>query len=161
MDADIAGDVDGRKSTTGYVYILGGTIISWVSKLQKIVVISTTEAEYVAITEASKEMVWIQSFLKELGHKQGKGVLYCDSQNAIHLAKNPVYHARTKHIQVRYHFIKSTFKDGVLMLENILGSRNPTYMLTKTVLVKKLKSSVISVGLLRRRKKLYPLNMEL
>ena len=57
VDADMAGDVDGRKSTTGYVYTLGGTAVSWVSKLQKIVALSTTEAEYVAVTEASKEMV--------------------------------------------------------------------------------------------------------
>ena len=94
----MAGDVDGRKSITRYVYTLGGTIITWISKLQKIVSFSTTEAEYVTITEASKEMIWLQSFLKELGYKQNKGVLHCDSQSAIHLTKNPAYHARTKRI---------------------------------------------------------------
>ena len=74
VDANIAGDVDGRKSTTGYVYILGGTTISWVSNLQKIVALSTTEVKYVLVTEASKEMIWLQSFLEELRQKQGKGV---------------------------------------------------------------------------------------
>ena len=63
----MAGDVDVRKSTTGYVYTLGSTTISWVSKLYNIVVLSTTEAEYVAVTEASKEMIWLQTFLEELG----------------------------------------------------------------------------------------------
>ena len=111
----------GRKSTTEYVYTLGGTTISWVSKLQKIVALSTIKAEYVAIIEASKEMIWLQSFLEELGHKQRKGVLHCDSQCVIHLANNPVYHARTKHIQVRYHFNRSTLEDGVLVLEKILS----------------------------------------
>ena len=150
VDADMAGDVDGRKSTTGYVYTLGGTVVSWVSKLQKIVALSTTEAEYVAVTEASKEMIWLQSFLEELGHKQVKSVLHCDSQSAIHLARNPVYHARTKHIQVRYHFIRSALEDGVLVLEKILGSQNPADMLTKTVPIEKLKLCATSVGLLRR-----------
>ena len=98
VDVDLAGNVDIRRSTTGYVYTLGGTVVSWVSQLQKIVALSTTEAEYVAVTEASKEMVWLQSFLEELGKKQENNILYCDSQSAIHLAKNPSFHSRTKHI---------------------------------------------------------------
>ena len=69
MDVDMAGHVDGRKSTTRYVYTLGGMAISWVSELQKIVALSTTEAEYVAITEASKKMIWLRSFLEKLGQK--------------------------------------------------------------------------------------------
>ena len=79
--------------------------MSWGSQLQKIVALSTTEAEYVDVTEASKEMVWLQSFLEELGKKQEDNVLYCDIQSVIHLAKNPSFHSRTKHIQLRYHFI--------------------------------------------------------
>jgi len=105
VDADLAGDVDSRKSTTGYVYTLGGTVVSWSSTLQKIVALSTTEAEYVAVSESAKEIVWLQSFLKELGKMNGKGTLYSDSQSAIFLAKNPAFHYRTKHIQIKYHFI--------------------------------------------------------
>jgi hypothetical protein len=101
VDADLAGDVDSRKSTTGFVYTLGGTAVCWASKLQKIVAISTIEAEYVALTEAGKEMVWLQSFLDELGKKNEMGILHSDSQSAIFLAKNPAYHSRTKHIQLR------------------------------------------------------------
>ena len=96
----MTGDIDGRKSTTRYVFTLGGTSVSWVSKLQKIVVLSTTEAEYVAVTEASKELIWLQSFLEELGQNYGKSTLHYDSESTIHLAKNHVYHTRTKHIQV-------------------------------------------------------------
>ncbi|KAL5820967.1 hypothetical protein ACOSQ3_022849 [Xanthoceras sorbifolium] len=147
VDADLAGNVDIRKSTTGYVYTLGGTAVSWVSQLQKIVALSTTEAEYVAVTEASKEMVWLQSFLEELGKKQEDNVLYCDSQSAIHLAKNPSFHSRTKHIQLRYHFIRSLLEDGILKLEKISGAQNPTDMLTKTVTTDKLKLCSASVGL--------------
>ncbi|KAE8690148.1 hypothetical protein F3Y22_tig00110925pilonHSYRG00035 [Hibiscus syriacus] len=146
VDADLAGNVDIRRSTTGYVYTLGGTAVSWVSQLQKIVALSTTEAEYVSVTKASKEMVWLQSFLEELGKKQENNVLYCDSQSAIHLAKNPSFHSRTKHIQLRYHFIR--LEDVILKLEKISRAQNPADMLTKTVTTDKLKLCSASVGML-------------
>jgi hypothetical protein len=85
VDSDMAGDKDSRRSTTGYVFTIGGTTVSWISKLQKVVALSTTEAEYVAATEASKEMIWLQRFMEELGKKQKNNRLYCDSQSAIHL----------------------------------------------------------------------------
>lgn len=69
VDADFAGDTDNRKSATGYIYTLNGTAVSWISQLQKVVALSTTEAEYVAVTEASKEMIWLQNFLAELGKR--------------------------------------------------------------------------------------------
>ena len=148
VDANNGGDIDSTKSTTGYVYTFGGTAICWASKLQKIVSLSSCEAEYVAVTEATKEMMWLQSFLQELDHDQGKSVLYCDSKSAIDLAKNPVYHARTKHIHRRYHFIRSALEDEMLVLEKIPGSKNPADMLTKVVSCEKLRLCVTSVGLL-------------
>ncbi|RVW61470.1 Retrovirus-related Pol polyprotein from transposon TNT 1-94 [Vitis vinifera] len=75
VDANFAGNIDSRKSTTGFVFTLGGTAISWTSNLQKIVTLSTTEAEYVAATEAGKEMIWLHGFLDELGKKQEMGIL--------------------------------------------------------------------------------------
>ncbi|KAE8734317.1 putative wall-associated receptor kinase-like 11 [Hibiscus syriacus] len=132
VDVDLAENVDIRRSTTGYGYTLGGTTVSWVSQLQKIVTLSTTEAEYVAVTEASKETVWLQSFLEELGKKQENNVLYCDSQSAIHLAKNPSFHSRKKHIQLRYHFIWSLLENEILKLEKISRAQNPTNMLIET-----------------------------
>ena len=83
VDADFAGDIDSRKSTTGFVFTLGGTAISWASNLQKIVTLSTTEAEYVAATEAGNEMIWLHGFLDELGKKQEMGILHSDDQSAI------------------------------------------------------------------------------
>jgi hypothetical protein len=106
VDADLAGDADSRKSTIRFVYTLGGTTMCWDSKLQRTVSLSTTEAEYVAVTEAEKEMVWLHGFLDELDKKDEKGVQHIDSQSAIFLAKNPMYHSRKKHIQLRYHFIR-------------------------------------------------------
>ncbi|CAN1807780.1 Retrovirus-related Pol polyprotein from transposon TNT 1-94 [Linum perenne] len=147
VDSDFAAEVDHRRSTSGYVYTVGGTAVSWVSQLQKIVALSTTEAEYVAITEASKEMIWLQGLLAELGFEQTKNTLYCDSQSAIHLAKNSAFHSRTKHIGLRYHFVRSLLEDNVLKLEKIAGSKNPADMLTKAVTTEKLKLCSVSVGL--------------
>ena len=116
--------------------------------MQKIVALSTTEAEYVTVTKASKEMIWLWSFLEE---KLGKITLYCGSQSAIHLAKDPIYHARTKHVQIQNHFIRSSLEDGVLVLEKILGSKNPADMLTKTVTIDKLKLCSTSLDYKHKR----------
>ena len=94
----MVGDKDNRRSTTGYVFTVGGTTVSWVSKIQSVVALSKIEAEYVAATEASKEIIWLQRFMDELGKKHDMGTLYSDSQSAIHLAKNSTFHSRTKQI---------------------------------------------------------------
>ena len=102
-DSDMSGDVDSSKSTSGYLMTFAGAAMSWQLRLRKCVVLSTTEAEYIAAVEAGKELLWMKNFLKELGLNQEKYALYCDSQSAIHLAKNASYHSRTKHIRRRYH----------------------------------------------------------
>ncbi len=108
--------------------------------------ISTTKAEYVAMTEASKELIWLHGLLTELGFEQEMNVLHSDSQSAIHLAKNSAFHFRTKHIDLRYHFIRSLIKDGVLKLVKIARSKNPADMLTKAVTTKKLELCTTSMG---------------
>ena len=105
------------------------------------------QAEYVAATEASKEMIWLQRFMEELGKKQENSSLYSDSQSAIHLAKNSVFHSRTKHIELKYHFIRSVLDEELLKLEKIHTSQNPADMLTKRVTREKLSSCSISIGL--------------
>ncbi|KAJ0494593.1 putative RNA-directed DNA polymerase [Helianthus annuus] len=138
-DADLGGCKQSYKSTTGYIFSMGCTAVSWMSRLQKSVALSTTEAEYMAIAEASKELIWLKNFLEELGKKQLNCYLFCDSQSAIHLAKNPVFHGRTKHIQLRYHFIRGLIRDGTLQLVKIDGKINPADMYTKVVPLDKLK----------------------
>ena len=91
VDVDFAGDIDSRKSTTVFVFTLGGTTISWSSHIQKIVALSTTVAEYIVAIEATKEMIWLSSFLDELGKKQEMGILHSDSQSAIFLAKHSAF----------------------------------------------------------------------
>ena len=94
VDADLAGDIDSRNSTIGFVLTLGGTVIFWFSNLQKIVALSTTEAEYVAATKARQEMIWLHNFLDELGKKQELGILHHDGQSAIFLANNLVFRSK-------------------------------------------------------------------
>jgi len=115
--------------------------------LQKIVTISTTEVEYVVVTEVSKELIWLQGLLTELGFEQEMNVLHSDNQSAIHLAKNSTFHSRTKHIDLCYQFIWSLIEDGVLKLVKIARSKNPADMLTKLVTTEKLELCAASVGL--------------
>jgi len=146
-DADLGGDLDGRKSTTGYIFTLGGTTISWKSKLQGRVSLSTTKVEYVAISEATKEMIWLKNLLKELGKWQDESPLFRDSQSVICLAKNPILHSRCKHIELKYHFIRNLINDGDLFLLKILGVENPVDMLIKIVTTTKLRLCIASTGL--------------
>ncbi|KAG9445072.1 hypothetical protein H6P81_016412 [Aristolochia fimbriata] len=132
VDSNHAGDRDNGRSTSGYVFTIGGTAVSWVSKLQKVVALSSTEAEYVAATEASKEYIWLKSLMNELGFDNADCRLYIDSQSAIHLAKNSAFHSRTKHIHLRYHFIRTLLEEGQLKLEKD-GKKNSADMLTKPV----------------------------
>ena len=132
-DSDYAGDLDKRRSTTGYVFTLAKALVSWKSTLQSTVVLSTTEAEYMAITEAVKEAIWLQGLLDDLGVGQKHVTVFCDSQSAIHLAKNQVYHARTKHIDVRYHSVREIIEEGGVLVQKIKTDDNLADMLTKVV----------------------------
>ncbi|KAD1365130.1 hypothetical protein E3N88_42941 [Mikania micrantha] len=124
----------------------GGTAVSWMSRLQRSVALSTTEAEYMAAAKASKELIWLKNFLEELGKKQPNSPLYCDNQSAIHLGKNLVFHGKTKHIQLRYHFIRGLISDGTLMLEKIGGTENPADMMTKIITAILLKINLFGKG---------------
>ncbi|GKE62846.1 hypothetical protein Tco_1513213 [Tanacetum coccineum] len=117
------------------------------SRIQKCVAMSTIEAEYMAITEAGKESVWLKNFLEELYRAQTEYVMFCDNQIAIHLEKNLVFHGRTKHIKIRYHYIRELVSEGTLSLKKILIAKNPTDMLTKVVTKEKLKLCAALTGL--------------
>ncbi|KAI3740618.1 hypothetical protein L2E82_31087 [Cichorium intybus] len=146
-DADMAGDLDNRKSTSSYVFTLAGGAISWQSKLQKCVALSTTEAEYIAAVEAGKELIWLKRFLQELGFPQAEYIIHCDSQSAMDLSKNSMYHSRTKHIDIRYHWLREAIERGELKLSKINTNDNPADMLTKVVTQDKHKLCADIVGL--------------
>jgi hypothetical protein len=116
-------------------------------KLQKVVALSTTETKYVVATEASKEIIWLQRFTKELGKKQENSRLYCDNESSIHLENNSAFHLNYKNINLKHHFIRSILEYGHLKLESIHTSQNPTDNLTKGVTREKLSSYLVSVGI--------------
>ncbi|OMO65301.1 DNA helicase PIF1, ATP-dependent [Corchorus capsularis] len=132
-DAGMAGDLDSKKSTSGYIFTFAGGVVSWQSKLQKCVALSTMEVEYIAATEAGKEMLWMKRFLHELGLSQKEYVVFCESQSALDLSKNTMYLARTKHIDVRYHWLRMATEDKKLQLKKIHIDKNIADMLTKVV----------------------------
>jgi hypothetical protein len=133
VDADHAQDLDRRRSTTGFIFTLGGGCISWRSTLQKCVTQSSTEAEYVAAAEAAKEAIWLGRLVTEMGIKHERVELHCDSKSALHLAENQRADSRIKHIDVRYHFLREVVEERKLSLLKIEGKENPADALTKVI----------------------------
>ena len=117
-DADWAGD-ERPKSTSGYVFKLGGATISWSSKKQSVVALSSTEAEYIALCSTAQEVVWLRKLLCSLEFEQNEPtLLFEDNQGAIALCKNPKDHSRMKHVDIKYHFVRETVKNKIISLEH-------------------------------------------
>lgn len=118
-DSDFAGDIDSRKSTSGYVFLLDNAAVAWTSKKQPIVTLSTTEAEYVAASTCACQAIWFERVLEELGYDTTEGItIHCDNTSTIKLSKNPVFHGRCKHIGVRFHFLRDLVKEGRVSLKH-------------------------------------------
>ncbi|CAA7062683.1 unnamed protein product [Microthlaspi erraticum] len=141
-DSDYAADPDRRRSITGLVFTLGGNTITWKSGLQRVVALSTTESEYMSLTEAVKEAVWLKGLMKEFGYDQKSVEIFCDSQSAIALSKNNVHHERTKHIDVKYHFIRDVIADGDVEVLKISTEKNPADIFTKVLAVSKFQAAL-------------------
>jgi hypothetical protein len=131
------GDLDHKRSTSGYVFNLFGGAISWMSKRQSVVALSTTKVEYMEATHESKEVVWLQRLCLGIGFVQQVVRLDCDSQSAIFLAKNPAYHSKTKHIDVQYHFVRDMVEDKKVLLVKVDTLKNIVDSLTKSVSTEK------------------------
>jgi hypothetical protein len=117
--SNYVGDTDDWKSTSRYVFMIGNGAISWSSKKQPIVTLSTIEAEYVATTSCYCQGVWLRMILSHLCEDQREAtVVYCDNNSSIKLSKNPVMHGRSKHIDVRFHFLRDLTKDGITELKH-------------------------------------------
>ncbi|CAM8948316.1 unnamed protein product [Rhodiola kirilowii] len=101
-DADWAGNAEDRKSTSGGCFFLGNNLVSWFSKKQNSISLSTAEAEYIAAGSSYTQLLWMKPMLSEYGVKQEEMILYCDNMSAISISKNPVQHSRTKHIDIRH-----------------------------------------------------------
>ncbi|KAG8497073.1 hypothetical protein CXB51_008352 [Gossypium anomalum] len=146
VDADFTRDPDRRRSLTGYVFTIGGCAISWKVTLQTTVALSTTEAEYMAITEACKEAIWLKGLFSELNKDLQISTVFCDSQSAIFLTKDQMFHERTKHIDVRYHFVHNIIARGDIVVSKISTHENPADMMTKSLPITKFEYCLDLVG---------------
>ena len=123
-----------RRSILGYCVFIGGNIVSWKSKKQIVVAQSSAEAEYRSIAMVTCEHMWIKQFLQELRFCEVVQMkLYYDNQTALHIASNPVFHERTKHVEIDYHFIREKLLSKEIVTEFINSNDQPTNILTKSV----------------------------
>ncbi|GJS45399.1 retrovirus-related pol polyprotein from transposon TNT 1-94 [Tanacetum coccineum] len=133
FDSDYAKDPDKGRSITGYTFLVQGSIVSWKVTLQHVVGLSTIKAEYIALTEAVKEAIWLRGLLEELGVELNTMAVNCDNQGVIHLSQNHVFHERTKHINVHYHFIREVLEAKTVQVLKVGTKHNAADALTKMV----------------------------
>jgi hypothetical protein len=148
-DSDWAGDLDGRRSTSGWVAMLGGGAVAWQSRLQKAPAQSSCEAEYVAAGMAACEISWARGFFQEIGRPlQGPTILESDSQSAIHVTHNPVNHDGTKHIDLKWHLTRHLEQEGALKIKYLETEKQVADAMTKAVPIRKLEfcRSAMGVG---------------
>ena len=142
-DADHGGNPDNGRSTGGYAVIIGGAAVSWSSRLQSVVSLSTTEAEYIAAVEAGKEIIWMRTLLSEFGFTiTSPSHLLIDNNSAVTVAKNPEHHGRMKHLDLRYHWLRDTVAAGHISPQHI-----PTTLQAADIFTKPLKRQKIDVCL--------------
>jgi hypothetical protein len=132
-DANWASDLDSRRSTTGYVFKLGSATISWNSKLQSTVALSSCEAEYMALAAAAQEGIFLLNILKDLKLSVKHVKLFEDNQGAIALTKTTKHHERSKHIDIRYHFLKDLVKSNTIEISHIGTNEMQADILTKAL----------------------------
>jgi hypothetical protein len=135
-DADWGGDMDTRRSTTGYVFKVYGGVVAWKSRRQPTVALSTTEAEYMASADAAKQATWLRLLLDDLqlGPPTDSPIpIYNDNNGCIALSKNPVHHDKSKHIAMRHHFLREKVEDGSIDLSHVSSASNIADLLTKSL----------------------------
>ncbi|GJU33946.1 hypothetical protein Tco_1182300 [Tanacetum coccineum] len=132
-DADHAGCIDTRKSTSRGIQFLGDKLVNWMSKKQDCTAMSSAEAEYVALFASCAQVTWMRTQLKDYDFNYNKIPLYYDSQSAIAISCNPVQHSRTKHIHTRYHFIKEQVENGIIELYFVITEYQLADMFTKAL----------------------------
>ena len=130
-DADFAGHKVNRKSTSGTCHFLGHSLVSWFSKKQNSVALSTTEAEYIAAGSCCAQALWMKQTLRDYGINLEQIPIKCDTTSAINLSKNLIHHSRTEHIEIRHHFLRDHVQKGDIALEFILMEKQLADIFTK------------------------------
>ena len=147
-DADWASNEIDRKSISRYTFLMGGGAISWTSKKQSIMALLSMEAEYIAATLATKQIIWLRDFLTALGFTQADpSELHIDNQSAIALAANPQFHARSKHIDVQFHFIRGVIQREIATIHWCPTDEMTADIFTKSLLRPKFKSFRDDLGM--------------
>jgi hypothetical protein len=132
VDADYGGCRDTRRSTSGYVFMMAGGAVTWSSKRQTTVALSTVEAEYVAMSRCAQQMTWMQSWLSEANIKYDlPGIIRGDNRGAIALTKNTRDHGKVKHIDIRHHYIRELLQSGTIAMEQVSSADNLADIFTK------------------------------
>ena len=140
FDSDWTGSPIERKSTSGCCFSLGSGMVSWLSRKQSLVALSSIEAGYIASSVGAREAVWIRKLLANLFKRPLKPtVIHCDNQSCIKLSANPVFHNRSKHIEIPYHYIRDMVDRGVIQLKYISTNEQTTDIFTKPLAKVKLK----------------------
>ena len=130
-DSDHAADPMKRRSVTGYIIKLADVVVSWTSHAQKTIATSSTEAEYMALSDCSRQIMWIKHMFKELGIPIGKVPICSDNNGAIFIGSNPIQERRIKHIDVRYHYIRECVENGDVEILRVDTEDNTADMFTK------------------------------
>ena len=120
-----------RRNTSGGCFYVGANLVTWMSKKQNFVSLSTAEAEYIATRSCCSQLLWIKKLLGDYGISQDPMVIYCDNSNAIDISKNPIQHSMTKHIEIRYHFIRDLVERKIVTFEYIPTERQNADIFTK------------------------------
>ena len=153
-DADFAGDKIERKSTSGACQFLGQALISWSCRKQNTIALSTTEAEYVSAASSCSQVLWIKNQLEDYSVRYTKIPILCDNTSAINLSKNPIHHSRSKHIEIKHHFIRDHVQKGEIELIFIDTENQLADIFTKPLVEDRFnflrdKLSIISLSLLK------------
>ncbi|KAK0594086.1 hypothetical protein LWI29_016031, partial [Acer saccharum] len=146
-DADWAGNCDDRKSTSGGCFFLGNNLVSWFCKKQNSISLSTAEAEYIAAGSGCTQLLWMKQMLVDYGFNQGTLTLFCDNMSAINISKNPVQHSRTKHIDIRHHFIRELVENKCIVLEHVGTNDQLADLFTKPLDATRFKTLSRSIGI--------------
>jgi hypothetical protein len=132
VDADYGGCKDTRWSTSGFVFMMAGGVVTWSSKRQATVALSTVEAEYVAMSRCAQQMIWMQSWLDEVKIEHSlPGIIKGDNRGALALTKNTKDHGKVKHIDIRHHYIRELLQSGAISVEQVTSADNLADLFTK------------------------------